>query len=154
MIEWVTQNSWAFWLIVMLVCIGLEMLSLDLWFAMLSGGALVAVLVGLTASPFWVGVLVFGLVSLVLIFFLRPVALKHLRKPSSVRTNIDRLIGEQVTVLEPVSVQAGTAKIGGETWSARTRAGVNIPVGAPAWVTSIEGATAHLSPTPPAPEGQ
>jgi membrane protein implicated in regulation of membrane protease activity len=150
MIEWIVENSWAFWLIVVLVFIGLEMLSLDLWCATLGVGALGGVATDLVGGDFWVQLLVFAVLSLILMVFLRPVAMRHLHKPSAMRTNIDALMGLQATVVETVTARSGTAKIGGETWTARSQEGVTIPTGAPAWVAGISGATAMLSPAPPA----
>lgn len=148
MVEWIVDNSWAFWLIVMLVFIGLEMLSLDLWFATLGVGAIGGVVAGLVNADFWVQLLVFGVLTLILMVFLRPIAIKHLHKPSATRTNVDALMGAQALVVETVTSQSGTAKIGGETWTARTPEGVTIPSGAQAWVAGINGATAVLSPAP------
>lgn len=148
MVEWIVENSWAFWLIVLLVFIGIEMLSLDLWFATLGLGAAGGVVTALVGGDFWLQLLVFGVLTLILMIFLRPVALKHLHKPSATRTNVDALMGVQATVVETVTAQSGTAKIGGEIWTARTPEGITIPSGSHAWVTGISGATAILSPSP------
>ncbi|RKW71121.1 NfeD family protein [Galactobacter caseinivorans] len=146
MLDWLLQNSWAFWLALMLVFVAIEMLSLDLWFAMLSGGALGSVVAALLDAPFWLQVLVFGLVSLALIVGLRPVALRHLKRANSnALTNVDRLIGAAALVLEPTSRLAGTAKIDGETWSARSEDQGPLAPGTHAVVLRIEGATAYLS---------
>lgn len=146
MLDWLVQNSWAFWLALMLVFIAIEMLSLDLWFAMLSGGALGGVAAALLDAPFWLQVLVFGLVSLALILGLRPVAIRHLKRGNGeALTNIDRLIGAGALVLEPTSRLTGTAKIDGEIWSARSDDHGPLAPGTHAVVVRIEGATAYLS---------
>jgi membrane protein implicated in regulation of membrane protease activity len=132
----------------MLVFIGIELLSLDLWFATMGLGAAGGVVAGLLGTDFWVQLLVFAVLSLILLVFLRPIALRHLHKPSAMRTNIDALMGAQVLVVETVTSMTGTAKIGGETWTARAAEGVSIPSGATAWVAGIQGATAYLSPAP------
>ena len=147
MVEWIAENSWAFWLIVVLVFIGIEMLTLDLWFATMGLGAAGGVITDLVGGDFWVQLLVFAVLTLILMIFLRPVALKHLQKPSATRTNVDALMGVQALVVETVTAQSGTAKIGGETWTARAPAGVTIPSGSHAWV-AVSGATAILSPSP------
>ncbi|WP_291278941.1 NfeD family protein [Galactobacter sp.] len=148
MVEWIAENSWAFWLIVVLVFIGIEMLTLDLWFATMGLGAAGGVITDLVGGDFWVQLLVFAVLTLILMIFLRPVALKHLQKPSATRTNVDALMGVQALVVETVTAQSGTAKIGGETWTARAPAGVTIPSGSHAWVAGVSGATAILSPSP------
>lgn len=148
MVEWIAENSWAFWLIVVLVFLGIEMLTLDLWFATMGLGAAGGVVTDLVGGDFWVQLLVFAVLTLVLMIFLRPIALKHLHKPSAIRTNVDALMGAQALVVETVTSQSGTAKIGGETWTARTPEGVTIPSGSQAWVAGVSGATAILSPSP------
>lgn len=146
MIDWLVQNSWAFWLALTLVFLAIEMLSLDLWFAMLAGGALGAVVSALLPVPFWGQVLTFAVVSLALILGLRPVAIRHLKRPGDTLTNIDRLIGADALVLEPISRLAGTAKIEGEVWTARSEDQSLLQPGTHAVVVRISGAIAYLSP--------
>lgn len=149
MLEWLVQNSWAIWLALVLIFIAIEALSLDLWFAMLSGGAIGGLIASLLGAEVWAQILVFGLVSLALIFGLRPIALRQLRKanPDSL-TNIDRLIGIDALVLEPTSRLTGTAKINGEVWTSRSLENVPLAPGTHAYVARIDGATAYLSTAP------
>ena len=42
MIEWLVANSWVLWLVVFLILAIVEMMTLDLFFIMMSSGALVA----------------------------------------------------------------------------------------------------------------
>lgn len=81
-----------------------------------------------------------------LILGLRPVALRHLKRASGdALTNVDRLIGAAALVLEPTSRLAGTAKIDGETWSARSEDQGPLAPGTHAVVMRVDGATAYLS---------
>lgn len=147
MFEWIVANGWVFWLVLFLVLAVIEMMSLDLFFLMLSIGALGGVATALIGGEFWLQTVVFCVLSLLLIFMLRPVALRHLRKaPESHRTNIDRLIGEEALVLEPTSRLTGSAKIGGEVWTARAESGAPLHPGTYGSVVRIEGATAYLAP--------
>ncbi|WP_271395026.1 NfeD family protein [Neomicrococcus lactis] len=147
MFEWIVSNGWVFWLVLFLVLAVIEMMSLDLFFLMLSIGALGGVATALIGGEFWLQTVVFCVLSLLLIFMLRPVALRHLRKaPESHRTNIDRLIGEEALVLEPTSRLMGSAKIGGEVWTARAESGAPLQPGTYGSVVRIEGATAYLAP--------
>ncbi|MCY1242083.1 hypothetical protein D9M72_550240 [compost metagenome] len=83
-----------------------------------------------------------------MVVFVRPVALKHLKKgPAEQRTNIDRLIGESALVMETVSTSSGLVKIGGDVWSARSENGV-LNAGQRVVVSAIEGATAVVAPQP------
>ena len=146
MFEWLGQNWWALWLTVFLVFAAVEMLTLDLFFIMLGGGALAAVVADFAGADLWLQIVVFCVVSLLMIAFVRPVTLKHLHKgPAEQRTNIDRLIGETALVMEPVTATGGRVKIGGDSWSARSDSGV-LAEGQRVIVAAIEGATAVVAP--------
>lgn len=140
--DWLIDNLWALWLVTFLVFGVIELLSLDLIFLMMAGASLVTLFVALAGAPFWVQVVVFCLVSLLMIFFVRPVALKHLHKgPKDSLSNVDRLIGDSALVLEAVSPQGGLVKIGGDVWSARTD-GPSFLIGTTVQVLRIDGAHA------------
>lgn len=148
MFEWLGENWWALWLTVFLAFAVVEMLTLDLFFIMLGGGALAGLLADFAGADFWLQIVVFCVVSLLMVVFVRPVALKHLKKgPAEQRTNIDRLIGESALVMETVSTSSGLVKIGGDVWSARSENGV-LNAGQKVVVSAIEGATAVVAPQP------
>jgi membrane protein implicated in regulation of membrane protease activity len=148
MFEWLGENWWALWLTVFLAFAVVEMLTLDLFFIMLGGGALAGLLADFAGADLWLQIVVFCVVSLLMIAFVRPVALKHLRKgPADQRTNVDRLIGESALVMETVSTSSGLVKIGGDVWSARSENGV-LNAGQRVVVSAIEGATAVVVPQP------
>ena len=91
-----TENM-IFWLVLLIVAIVVEVLTMGLttiWFA---GGALVAILATLLHAPIWLQVILFMAVSLLLLFFTRPVAVKYFNK-DRVRTNVESLIGRQAIV--------------------------------------------------------
>lgn len=146
MFEWLGENWWALWLTVFLAFAAVEMLTLDLFFIMLGGGALAALVADFAGADLWLQIVVFCVVSLLMIAFVRPVTLKHLHKgPAERRTNIDRLIGKTAVVMEPVSASGGRVKIGGDIWSARSDSGILIE-GQRVTVAAIEGATAVVAP--------
>jgi membrane protein implicated in regulation of membrane protease activity len=151
--EWLGENWWALWLTAFLAFAVIEMITLDLFFIMLGGGALAALVADFAGADGWLQIVVFCVVSLLMIAFVRPVALSHLKKgPAEQRTNVDRLIGEQAVVMEAVTSDGGLVKIGGDIWSARSAAGV-LPAGQKVVVAAIDGATAVVS-APPATTGQ
>jgi membrane protein implicated in regulation of membrane protease activity len=146
MFEWLGQNWWALWLTVFLVFAAVEMLTLDLFFIMLGGGALAGLVADFAGADFWLQIVVFCVVSLLMIAFVRPVTLKHLHKgPADQRTNVERLIGESALVMEAVSATGGRVKIGGDVWSARSESGV-LTEGQRVIVAAIDGATAVVAP--------
>jgi len=119
-----------------------EILTVDLLFASLAFSALLAA--GANALGFNVVVqgIVFGLGAIGSLMFLRPIALRHLKKkPADHATNIEALIGAPALTLSAVNENSGLVKLSGETWSARSNTG-EIEVGLQVEVVAIEGATA------------
>ncbi len=129
------------WLVVLIVAIVVEVATMGLtsiWFA---GGALVAVLSAVLGLPIFLQVLLFFMVSLLMLFFTRPVAVKYFNK-DRVKTNVESLVGRQAVVTSEIdNLQAiGQVTVGGQEWSARScEDRVRIPVGSVVNVVSISG---------------
>ena len=129
---------WLILLIVLLVIEAITVALVSIWFA---GGALVALLVALLHAPMGLQVILFLVVSLVLLFFTRPIAVKYFNK-DRVKTNAESLIGKQAIVISEIdNLQGiGQATVGGQQWSARSVTdGVTIPVGAVVEIEAIKG---------------
>ena len=130
-----------FWLVLLILCIGIEVLTLGLttiWFA---GGALVAIFANLLHAPIFVQIILFFAVSLVLLFFTRPVAVRYFNK-DRVKTNVESMVGRQAIVTEEIDnlKAAGQGTVNGQEWTARSRdEKVRIPVGAIVTVRAING---------------
>lgn len=130
-----------FWLIVLVVLVVIELLTMGLttiWFA---GGALVATIAAVFNTPFFVQVILFLVVSVVLLFFTRPLAVKYFNK-DRVRTNAESLVGRQAIVISEIdNLQGiGQVNVGGMEWSARTRIdGIRLPVGTVTTILGING---------------
>ena len=74
------MNLTTIWLVVFVACIAIEIITMGLttiWFA---GGALVAAIGAALGAPIWLQAVFFGAVSLVLLYFTRPVAVKYFNK--------------------------------------------------------------------------
>ncbi|MBQ4537082.1 MAG: NfeD family protein [Lachnospiraceae bacterium] len=131
----------VFWLIVLILSIVIEAITMGLtsiWFA---GGALVALLLSAFNVPVWIQVMVFFVVSVVLICFTRPIAVKYFNK-DRVRTNVESLIGRQAIVISEIDNLQGIGQVtvGGKQWSARNaKEDKVIPVGAVVRVSAIKG---------------
>ena len=124
------------------VLLVVEMLTVDLLFASLAFSALLAA--GASAAGFDVVVqgVVFGVGAVGSLLFLRPVALKHLKKkPADHATNVEAFIGAPAIALTPVTENEGLVKLSGETWSARSF-NDDIENGTRVEVVAIECATA------------
>ncbi len=109
------------WLGLMIVLLAIEVTTLGLttlWFA---GGSLVAFLAALLHAPVILQVLLFLSVSIVLLFFTRPFAVRYLNK-SREKTNVETIIGKEAVVTQEINnLQAkGQVVVGGMEWTART----------------------------------
>ncbi len=130
-----------FWMVVLILCIGIEVLTLGLttiWFA---AGALVAIFASLLYAPIFVQVILFLLVSLVLLFFTRPIAVKYFNR-DRVKTNVESMVGRQAIVTGEIdNLQAkGQVTVGGQEWTARSWDDkVRIPAGTVVVVAAISG---------------
>lgn len=108
------------WIALIVIFSVLEIVTVGLtsiWFA---GGALAALLayaVGL--NELW-QLIIFVAVSLILLFFTRPWAMKYL-KPRLVKTNYEDAIDKNVCVTETIDnmKRTGTAVLKGQEWTAR-----------------------------------
>ena len=130
------------WLAASGLLLVIEMLTVDLLFASLAFSALLAA--GASAFGFngIVQGVVFGLGAIGSLMFLRPIALRHLKKkPANHATNVEALIGAPAVTLSAVTELEGLVKLNGEPWSARSHKG-EIEIGARVEVVAIEGVTA------------
>ena len=109
------------WLALLAVLLVIEAITAGLttiWFA---GGALVAAV----ASYLGVGIaaqcILFLCVSLVLLIFTRPIAVKIMNKGVT-KTNVNSLIGQKAVVIHEVNnlAQSGQVKLNDVEWMART----------------------------------
>lgn len=129
------------WLVILIVAIAVEVYSMGLtsiWFA---GGALVAILAELLHVPVFIQVILFFAVSLVLLFFTRPVAVKYFNR-DRVKTNVESMVGRQAVVTSEIDNLQGIGQVtvGGQEWSARSADDrLRIAVGNIVNVVSISG---------------
>jgi membrane protein implicated in regulation of membrane protease activity len=136
--------AWLIWAIAaVLLSVG-ELLTPGMFF--LGPVALAAIASGLVALV-GVGVvgqlLVFIAGSIGSIWFLRPIAKRHLHMPAALRTGTAALEGTKAVVLQRVDANGGRVRIGGEVWSARAYLEDQVlEPGARVDVVKIEGATA------------
>lgn len=110
-----------FWLIGMLILLGIEIATLGLttiWFA---GGCLAAFITAAAGGGFALQLIVFFVVSLVLLFVTRPIAVKYFNKGRTM-TNADSLVGMRAVVTKDIdNLRAeGEAEVNGQFWTARS----------------------------------
>lgn len=137
-------NNPIIWLIALIVLLVIEVMTLGLttiWFA---GGALVAFLTALLGANIFVQLLVFLAVSIVLLIFTRPIALRYLNGKTTA-TNVNSLIGEQAVVTGEINNLLGQGEIavGGIIWTARAeKEGLVIESGSIVEIVKIDGVKA------------
>jgi Membrane protein implicated in regulation of membrane protease activity len=134
------------WLIAVIVFAVAEIVTIQLvaiWFAV---GAVCSMVACSFGAPFWVQLLVFGVVSLILLLLTRPLV-KRFIKVKHERTNADRLIGRTALVTQRISnpESRGTVTISGVTWTARSADGAEIAEGEKAVIRQIEGSKLIVS---------
>ena len=118
--EWVT-NPVIVWLAILIILVVIEIFTLGLttiWFA---GGALVAILVAALGGPVWLQIIIAAVVSAVLLFFTRPIAMKYFNRDRE-RTNAESLVGRQAIVISEINNLQGIGQvtINGMEWTARS----------------------------------
>ena len=108
------------WLAVAIVLLIVEIITLGLttiWFA---GGALVACVAAALQADFLVQVILFLVVSVVMLFFTRPVAMRYMNK-NRTKTNSESLVGKEAVVLQEINnlKASGQVQLNGIEWTAR-----------------------------------
>ena len=129
------------WLGILIVLLLVEIFTLGLttiWFA---GGALVAFVASEFGASLPVQIVLFFVVSLVLLIFTRPVALKYFNAKRT-KTNSESLIGKQAVVTQAIdnSEGVGEVTVNGLVWTARTKDfSGSIEKGKTVTITAIDG---------------
>ncbi|MCW2838729.1 MAG: NfeD family protein [Aeromicrobium sp.] len=147
MTDWIRDHAWATWLGIAVVLAVVEIMSLDLVLLMFAIGALAAAAAAALGAPIWITIPLFALVSLALVFLVRPPIVAKLHAGPTLQTGHANLIGAVAVVVEPVDWRGGRVQLRGELWSARTVGDVVVDTGAEVLVTQIDGATAVVAPS-------
>ena len=135
------MNMTVFWLALLIILIVIELLTMGLttiWFA---GGALAAALISIPRTPVVLQVIVFLVVSIILLYFTRPIAVKYFNR-DRIRTNTESLIGRQAIVISEINNIEGIGQVntGGMEWSARSSFNnIILPVGSVVTVLGVDG---------------
>ena len=135
-----TISMTLIWLIIFAVLIIVELVTMGLttiWFA---GGAVIACVIAAVGLPLWLQIVAFLVVSVALLYFTRPIAVKYFNK-SRTRTNVESMIGKQAVVMSEIdNIQGiGQVKVNGMDWSARSFEGEPIAAGKVVIVRAVDG---------------
>ena len=109
------------WLAAVVVLLVIEIATLGLttiWFA---GGALIAGIAAVVGAGRVVQFVLFLIVSLILLIFTRPIAMRYLNT-NRTRTNAESLFGKEAVVTQTIEnlKNQGQVIVGGIEWTART----------------------------------
>ena len=109
------------WLLIIVATIVIEAMTMGLTTIWFTGGALIALFIELLNGGVYLQVLSFLIVSLVLLCFTRPIAVKYFNKERT-KTNLDSLIGKQAVVLSEIHNlnETGLVAVEGKEWTARS----------------------------------
>lgn len=107
------------WLVILVILVLLELATMGLttiWFA---GGAFAALLLAVLGAPIHWQLTVFLLVSLLLLFFTRPIAMRYFNK-NRWKSNVEGIIGKRGIVTKEIdNLQSyGQVTIAGMEWTA------------------------------------
>ena len=124
----------ALFLVIEAATVGLT----TIWFA---GGALIAAIAAWIGAGEAVQWILFIAVSLVLVIFTRPVAVRYMNKDVE-KTNVERLMGQKAVVIQEIDNlnQTGLIRVGDVEWMARTKSDdVQIPEKAVVVIKEVQG---------------
>jgi membrane protein implicated in regulation of membrane protease activity len=140
------MDEWVYWMIAAGALAAGEIFTMGFFLGPVAIAAVLAAVVALAGGGLALQLLVFSVAAVASVGLLRPVARRHLRTPAQLRTGTAALVGARAVVLEQVTADGGSVKIGGEIWTARTfDEDTVLEPGARVEVMKIDGATALVA---------
>lgn len=120
MMEYISQNLWLIWTVVMFVCLILELSSGDFYVTCFAIGALVSIPVAVAGAAFWLQVVVWAVCSILSIWLIRPRLVPAIRRGADDRkSNADALAGQVGEVSQTIVAGGyGRVKLDGDDWKA------------------------------------
>jgi membrane protein implicated in regulation of membrane protease activity len=135
--------AWLVWLIVAGVFAGGEAMTGTFVLLMMSGGAVGGAVAAAVGGPLLAQVVVAIVMTLALLWLVRPIAVRHLNSGPLAITGSEALVGREAVVLSAVTRDGGRVRLNGAEWSARSRdPKQELPAGTRVSVVAIDGATA------------
>ena len=128
------------WLVIVAVMLIIEIFTMGLTTIWFSIGALASAVADALGVPLWVQVLLFIVVSLFVMFLVRPFAMRVVNR-ERMKTNLDAVIGERAVVHEAIDNQKEKGKVifRGVEWMARSSDDTLIPEGEAVQIEEISG---------------
>jgi membrane protein implicated in regulation of membrane protease activity len=135
--------DWLIWLVVAGALAAAETTSGSFVLLMMAGGAAGGAITAAIGGGVALQVIVAIVLTIGLVWLVRPVALRHAYAGPPAITGAEALVGEEAVVLSEVTRDGGRVRLRGAEWSARSRDPSQvITVGSRVAVVAIDGATA------------
>jgi len=137
--------AWWIWVLAGFALLAIEMASTTMHVGFFGLGALIeGLIVGLGfGGVLWVQILTFTLVSLVALFFIRPIVMKKLRLNET--KYVDSFVGESAVAIDAIGPGVtGKAEMRGSTWTAVNLGSSPLVAGQRARVERVDGLTIHI----------
>ncbi len=130
-LDYFAAHMWQLWAIVCIVCLILELFSGDFFIMCFSIGAFVACIASLVMPSITGQIILFAVVSVLCLVFVRPVALRYLHRNKGEKvSNADALIGRVGRVSQAIEADGfGRVAIDGDDWKAQSADGTAIEKG-------------------------
>ncbi|HIZ23765.1 MAG TPA: NfeD family protein [Candidatus Blautia faecigallinarum] len=134
------------WLVILAFLLAIEAATAGLttiWFA---GGALVSAVAAYLGADIWLQILLFLGVSILLLIFTRPLAVRYMNKNLE-KTNVNSLIGKKAVVTREIHnlAQTGQVRINDVEWMARSLSDEEIiPADTIVRIEEIRGVTLYV----------
>lgn len=144
----ITLSAAVIWLIIAAVSGIIEAATMGLTTIWFTGGAIIASIVAMAKFSLPIQIIVFLIVSILLIYFTRPLAKKRL-KIGNEKTNVDALVGREAMVTETIEpFGSGQAKVDGLVWSAIAKdSHTTIQKGTTVIIDRVEGVKLVVTPS-------
>ena len=129
------------WAAITIAAIIIEVVTpqlVSLWFAI--AGAVCIGLSFIPGLPIWATVIIFAVLSVILLFALRPTLTKLMKKNKDLKTNVDSLIGKKVRMMAQADFDnLGQGKVGDVVWSIKSRDGETLNEGEIVEIVEVDG---------------
>ncbi len=139
---------WIIWLVIAALLMAGEVATTGfflLWFGLGAAVAAVAALLGVSSLP--LQIVIFLVVSVLLVLGSRTIFEKYLTRRNSLRTGVDSMIGEIVSVVEPSQGARNEAAVRafGSVWTAIPIAGEEpLQIGESVKIDRVDGNTVYV----------
>ena len=148
MVEYIVQTMWLVWILISLLSLILELTSGDFFVICFAIGGIGAALFSLFIDSLTAQIIIFAVLSVFSIIFIRPLALKYFHKNEDKRlSNADALIGRMGKITEAIEPNGyGRVQIDGDYWKAKSHDGSPIELGKEVRIKTLDSTIVTVEP--------